>query len=97
MMNANDYVDALMTVKEEWGNDFLMKACLAEKTTMTFDQYLNSCPACGGNWGGMLLGGLKSMWPELWEAIPQKMGNRAFITICSLLIILGVDTSEGRN
>lgn len=97
MMTGKDYVDAMMTVKEEWGDDFLMKVYLAEKTTMTFDQYLNSCTACGGNWGGMLLTGIKSMWPELWDAIPEDMGVHAFTTICSLLIILGVDTSEGGN
>ena len=95
MINGRDYVDALMVVKEEWGDDFLMKACLAEKTTMTFNQYLLSCTTCGGNWGGMLLTGLKGMWPELWDAIPENMGVHAFTTICNLLIILGVDTSEG--
>lgn len=95
MISGKDYVNAIKVVKENWGDDFLMKACLAEKTTMTFDQYLNSCTACGGNWGGMLLTGIKSMWPELWDAIPEDMGANAFITICHLLILLGVDTSEG--
>lgn len=95
MITGRDYVDALMIVKEEWGDDFLMKACLTAKNPMSFDYFLNACTACGGNWGGMLLTGISRLYPALWEAIPEDMGIHAFTTICNLLIILGVDTSEG--
>lgn len=95
MITGKDYVDAIMVVKEEWGDNVLAMVCLAKKTPMTFDQFLDHCTACGGNWGGMLLTGVRELWPEVWDIIPDGMGVHAFATICNLLILLGVDTSEG--
>lgn len=94
MITGKDYVDAIMAVKEEWGDNVLAAACLVEKKHMTFKEFLNHCTACGGNWGGMLLSGVRELWPEVWDVIPEDMGVHAFYTICSLLILLGVDTSE---
>lgn len=94
MITGKDYVDAIMVVKEKWGDNVLAMACLAKKTPMTFDQFLDHCTACGGNWGGMLLTGVRKLWPEVWDIIPDDMGVHAFTTICNLLILLGVDTSE---
>ena len=94
MITGKDYVDAIKVVREDWGDDFLMKACLAKKTPMTFDQFLDHCTACGGNWSGMLLTGVRKLWPEVWDIIPDDMGVHAFTTICNLLVLLGVDTSE---
>ena len=62
---------------------------------MSFKDFLDLCTACGGNWGGMLLSGVRRLYPDVWDAIPEDMGVHAWGTICSLLIILGVDTSEG--
>ena len=94
MITGKDYVDAIMAVKEEWGDNVLAAACLAEKKLMTFKEFLNHCTACGGNWGGMLLSGVHELWPEVWDIIPEDMGVNAFYTICNLLILLGVDTRE---
>lgn len=93
MITGKDYIDAIQVVKKEWGDDVLVAACLAEKKQMTFNEFLDNCIACGGNWGGMLLSGIDKLWPDIWEIIPEKMGNNAFTTICHLLILLGVDTS----
>lgn len=60
----------------------------------TFDAFLNHCICCGGNWGGMLLTGIKALWPTVWEAIPNDMGPNAFCCICNTLILCGVDTTE---
>lgn len=57
-------------------------------------QFLEHCTACGGNWGGMLLTGIRSLYPEVWEAIPDDMGVFAWQCICNVLILCGVDTSE---
>ena len=94
MISGKDYVDAIMTVKKEWGDDVLVAACLAEKPQITFKEFLDNCTACGGNWGGMLLSGVRKLWPVVWDAIPEQMGVHAFTTICNLLILLGVDTKE---
>ena len=94
MITTQNYADAITAVKENWGDDVLVTACLAKKTPMTFREFLTYCTACGGNWGGMLLSGIRELWPEVWDVIPEDMGVHAFYTICSLLILLGVDTSE---
>lgn len=57
-------------------------------------EFLKHCTACGGNWGGMLLSGLRKLRPEVWEAIPDDMGSLAWLGIGSTLILCGVDTSE---
>ena len=97
MISGKDFVDAIQVVQKEWGDNVLVAACLTKKEPMTFDQFLDHCTACGGNWGGMILSGVRKLYPEVWEIIPEKMGSRAFITLCNLLILLGVDTSEGGN
>lgn len=94
MITGKDYVNAIMAVKEAWGDNALAAACLAKKTPMTFREFLSHCTACGGNWGGMLLTGIDELWLEVWCVIPENMGVHAFTTICNLLILLGVDTSE---
>lgn len=62
---------------------------------MSGDEFLSHCTACGGNWGGMLLTGIKALYPEVYEAIPGQMGKNAFFVICSALELLQVDFSEG--
>ena len=57
--------------------------------------YVNEyCTACGGNWGGMLLSGIKVLYPDVWWAIPEDMGVQAFAAICAVLILCGIDTSK---
>ena len=58
---------------------------------MTGDDFLLHCTACGGNWGGMLLSGVNALYPEVYEAIPDNMGARAWQGICTVIILLGVD------
>lgn len=56
--------------------------------------FLEYCNIFGGNWGAMLLTGIYSLWPDVWEAIPDDMGHHAWLDLCSTLILCGVDTSE---
>lgn len=58
------------------------------------DEFLSHCIACGGNWGGMLLSGIKHYYPEVYEAIPEKMGRHAWECICTLLVLLQVEFKE---
>lgn len=62
---------------------------------MSGDEFLSHCTACGGNWGGMFLTGIKALYPEVYEAIPDQMGKNAFFVICAVLDLLQVDFSEG--
>lgn len=97
MILHSDYMEALDTVRNEWGDEVVVYACMAQKTPMTFNEFLNHCICCGGNWGGMLLSGVRKLYPDVWDAVPEHMGVHAFTTICNLLILLGVDTSEGEK
>ena len=88
------FFDAIMTIKEHWGDDVLTLACLTNKTPMTFKEFLTHCYPCGGDWGAMLLTGVHELYPKIWDAIPDDMGWNPFNTICALLVLLGVDFSE---
>lgn len=63
-------------------------------TPMTMDEFLTHCIACGGNWGGMLLSGVKALYPEVYEAIPNDMGHFAFRCICETLELLQIRGDE---
>lgn len=60
----------------------------------SFDAFLDHCSACGGNWGGMLLTGIKRLYPEVWEAIPNDMGINVWPCLLYTLLLLGVDTTN---
>ena len=57
---------------------------------MPCSEFLQLCSACGSNWGGMLLTGIKRACPEVYEAIPDDMGIRAWDCICATLTLMGV-------
>lgn len=61
---------------------------------MSMKEFLQSCTACGGNWGGMLLSGIKRLFPNVWKAIPENMGDYAWPCICYTLMLCGIDTKE---
>ena len=61
---------------------------------MTMREFLQSCTACGGNWAGMLLTGMKEIFPTVWEAIPENMGRFAWPCVCYTLMLCGVNTKD---
>lgn len=61
---------------------------------MPFTDFLSHCTACGGNIGGMLLLGIKELYPGVYDAIPDKMGRKAFECICTVLELLQVDLNK---
>jgi hypothetical protein len=82
----------------QWGEDgkkVLEAIARQDVKAMTGDEFLSHCTACGGNWGGMLLTGIKELYPEVWEVISNSMGKNAFFVICAILDLLQVDFSEG--
>lgn len=92
-LNARDTIIAL------WKTDGIKVAVAcrhyAHNTDMTFDEFLNNCTACGGNWGGMFLTGIEKLFPEVYEAIPDKMGVFAFTGLCCILEYIGIKFPEG--
>lgn len=82
----------------QWGEDgkkVLEAIARQDIKAMSSDEFLSHCTACGGNWGGMFLTGIKELYPEVYEAIPAQMGKNAFFVICAVLDLLQVDFSEG--
>lgn len=90
--------DARKTLLESWGDvDGARVIGEAEKVQPFnggFNDFLSHCFAQGGDWGAMLLTGVHSLWPAVWDAIPDDMGPFAFTAICNTLILCGVDTRE---
>ena len=77
-------------ITAEWGDNFTEILQRAEPLNMKFNDFLDECIGCGGNWTGMILSGIKSLRPELYEAVPDYMGKRAWMTLVNTLFYLGV-------
>lgn len=77
-------------IGSEWGEDFIKALQQTDPINMPFDKFLYECIACGGNWTGMILSGIKYLRPELYAAVPDYMGERAFKTLLDTLNYLGV-------
>ena len=97
MINVIDITTAITTIKEDWGADGekVTLACFHENPyNRSIGDFLSECTACGGDWGAMLLSGIKRLYPKVYDAIPNEMGRSAWNDICLLLILLGIDASE---
>ena len=82
---------------EHWKDDGVKVVDLCNKVKPfkgNSKDFLMNCTACGGNWGGMLLTGIRELYPEVYDAIPNDMGVFAWECLCNTLILLGVDTSK---
>lgn len=94
--------EATNTLCREWGREVAMnvidKAIREPLDNMTMHDFVkNHCIACGGDWGAMILTGIKDLSPATYEAIPEKMGSngfKAFSNLITLLYFLGVDTDS---
>lgn len=95
MITYDDIIESQNTLIENWGEDgkrVIAEALHERPFNNSFTRFLSMCDACGGNWGAMLLSGIKDLFPRVYSAIPDHMGNRAFVCLCSVLILCGVDT-----
>lgn len=105
-MNAIELTKRLVSAQEtlvkEWAPE-TTEAVFAAISRMDFTpiagkEFLNHCTACGGDWGAMFLSGVKSLWPEVWEALPDRLGRdgaHAWCNITSVTVLCGVDWGDG--
>lgn len=97
-MASENIVEALPVLRKHWGEsvvDSLFAAIALEPhTPMSFRKFLDSCVACGGDWGQMWLSGIKNLWPLVYEAIPDNMGLEAWENLAIVLMLCGVDLGE---
>ena len=56
---------------------------------MSMKEFLSYCSACGGDWVSMFFSGMKRVYPEVWEAIPNNKVF-SFSELCELLELCGV-------
>lgn len=94
MITKEMYNEAKTIVTDAWGNEVVEAATKTAPFNGNVSAFLDNCIACGGNWGGMFLSGIRRLNPDVYAKIPNNMGHNSFHTICNLLILLGVDTSE---
>lgn len=95
MSNFTAYNEASQFIIENWGEKgkkVLYECAKSTPFSGTLDDFLNECTACGGNWCGMFLSGIKKIWPNVYDAIPDNMGANAFFCICYILSLLSVKT-----
>ena len=83
-MSDRDFISAI------WGEAVIQAIDMQDTTPMTMQDFLSHCTACGGNWGGMLLTGMRKLFPAVYDAIPDNMGMFAWNGICATLNLLGV-------
>ena len=98
MITAKMIINAQKDLIELWGErkgeEIITECAKVTPFNNNSKVFLTQCIACGGNWGGMLLTGIKKLYPTVYEVIPEDMGCFAFQALCSTLILCGVDTSE---
>lgn len=98
MKNLNEEkIGAIKFIAENWGDAGISVIITAAKEAkhISMDKYLQEyCVACGGDWCGLLLSGMKSLFPKTWEAIPNDMGVFAFSLICNTLLLCDVYDDE---
>ena len=92
--------EAKSVLLQEWGEQGSIVIALCEKEEPfggSVSKFAKVCTGCGGDIGRMFLTGIRKLYPKVWDAIPNRMGKNsmtAFECICSLMILLGVDTSR---
>lgn len=98
MIKYDRIIEAQNDLVKYWGDDGkkVIEMCFEWHTgNMSFKTFLSDyCTACGGNWGGMLLSGVRRLYPDVWDAIPNEMGSYAWVCICAVLTLLGIESEE---
>ena len=67
MITYNDMMEAQNALVADWGEagKKVVLACWVNRHSMPMKEFLTYCTCCGGNWGGMLLTGIKALSKEV--------------------------------
>ena len=79
-------------IGSDWGNDFIKILQQTEPLNMPLNVFLEECTVCDGNWASMILSGIKSLRPVLYNTILDYRGNPKWwwLTLRYILFYLGV-------
>lgn len=96
--DKNEVRDLLVNA---WGDDVAGKVFAeidkVHTEPMAVSDYMDKCTACGGDWGNMLLSGVKVLFPDVYNAVPDKLGKDgfdAFFNVCRLLQLLKIYSTK---
>lgn len=72
------------------------------KVDMTLEEFMTHCTECGGNWGAMLLTGIKAVFPEYHDEVEKTYngmdfsngGIKPFAYLCEWLNDHGIRSEE---
>ena len=98
MISYKDIKEAQDILVKYWGNDgekVIEECARINPFNESMETFFEYCTCCGGNWGGMILSGIRKLFPSVYNAIPDNMGHMAFYCICSTVLLCGVDYKEG--
>jgi len=84
------HMSARIFLAEYWGKEFLDVVDQQKTYPMSIDDFFKKCTACGGNYGAMLLTGIEALYPEVYKAIPNNMGQYSWRCICDTLELLQI-------
>lgn len=82
---------------DEWGADgvkVIQATKKVKKFDGTFNEFLDDCTACGGNFTAMYLTGLEKLYPSVVEVIPDYLGKDVFSCICAVMVLCGIDIGK---
>ena len=82
--------EVIVALWKEDGIKVLETISAQQVTPMTNDEFMSHCTACGGDWGAMLLSGVKDLYPAVYNTKPEDMGCFAFRCICEVLELLQI-------
>ena len=77
-------------IEECWGTEIVDVINRQKITPMTVSEFFEHCTVCGAAWNAMLLTGVKDLYTEVYDAIPNDMGKYAFKCICGTLELLQI-------
>lgn len=87
-----DWAAIIVAVWKESGVNVVEECDKVKKFSGNLQEFLTHCTACGGDWGNMFLSGVKALYPDVWNSIPDKMGVFSFVGIMATLNYLGIKT-----
>lgn len=98
MINYQNIINAQEMLVKYWGEEgkkVIVKTVETERKPMTFKQFLDTCPECGGDLGKMLLIGIYKLFPNVWKAIPDDISenicDKELGCLFAILILCGIN------
>lgn len=97
MIQYEDIIEAQEKLVQHWGEDgkrVIEKCHKVNPYNKLFEVFIREeCSCCGGDWGAMILTGIRRLYPDVYDAIPNHMGMYAFILLCYICLLCGIDTT----